>query len=184
MLESELETAGICTVNRFCTAPDTFLVATYTSVDFRIDSGAVVVVDDIEEVGAGKVDADLLDIDLSAQAGRNCVTECDILQTEVCHIDKILGLRVEVISSGVDDATGDSALAGSAREHCRECCVLVDIKVGNLLCGYVADLVRIDGIYTTHERHDECGLVPYTALAYTLEIEVKVESHPVSSDAE
>ena len=61
---------------------------------------------------------------------------------------------------------------------------LVDPSGRGILIGDIAGLMSVDGIGTSHQRHYEGRLRPDIPFAYALEIDVQVETFPVSAETE
>ena len=61
-------------------------------------------VDDVKRIVDCTIYSDLVDRDLACESLRDCVSESDVLQTEICHIEDISCLRIEVVAACLENA--------------------------------------------------------------------------------
>lgn len=100
-----------------------------------------------EEVLAAEIDASLLDVAFSCEVLRNCVTQSQVLNTEIGHVDKILRLWIEVVATTTD--VRYLSCATSTREHIRIVVVLINLPISDVAgsiydVAVVVELVSVD----------------------------------------
>ena len=136
LLEFNLQADAVSAVDRFSTSPRAVsrraavtCARTRTRRNLGVNAGTLVVVNNVKRIQNRTIDTNLLDGSLAGQLTRQGVTEGDVLQTQVCHVDDILGLRIEVVATVVDNRVGDVTLTGVATPQQREALRLVDLVV-------------------------------------------------------